>query len=168
MHGSRGWTACASVISLSGRHSHQCRVPKDFRLSYLFDSNTCIAVVKGNAGVRDRFKKAVAHGASVFVPSVVAFELWAGVEKRERKESNQATLEAFLSENLQLLSFYDQDARTAARIRANLEIAGTPIGPYDTLIAGQALRHNLTLVTSNAREFRRVKGLKWADWARGH
>jgi len=35
------------------------------------------------------------------------------------------------------------------------------------LIAGQALRHQLTLVTSNVREFSRIKGLEWEDWAKG-
>ena len=137
-------------------------------MSYLFDTNTCIAMVKGKAGIRERFKAAVTQGAGVFVPSVVVFELWTGVAKSERKESNRATLETFLAEKLDLLPFDNDDARVAAQIRADLETAGTPIGPYDLLIAGQALRRNLTLVTSNVREFRRVKGLKWVDWVRAH
>jgi tRNA(fMet)-specific endonuclease VapC len=40
------------------------------------------------------------------------------------------------------------------------------IGPYDTLIAGQALARQLTLVTANVSEFSRVKGLSWQDWAK--
>jgi tRNA(fMet)-specific endonuclease VapC len=43
--------------------------------------------------------------------------------------------------------------------------AGTPIGPYDALIAGQARRRGATLVTANQREFARVPGLKTGDWA---
>ena len=50
------------------------------------------------------------------------------------------------------------------KLRAALERVGQPIGAYDVLIAGQALRRGLTLVTSNAREFGRVKGLLWEDW----
>ena len=58
------------------------------------------------------------------------------------------------------------DARSAGRVRAAWEAAGKPIGAYDLLIAGQALRHRVTLVTANAKEFGRVKGLLWEDWAR--
>ena len=46
----------------------------------------------------------------------------------------------------------------------HLRKRGTPIGPYDTLIAAQARRRGATLVTSNLREFERVPGLALADW----
>jgi len=52
----------------------------------------------------------------------------------------------------------------AASIRVNLEQQGTPIGPYDILIAASALANNLTLVTDNTSEFKRVSGLKIEDW----
>ena len=45
--------------------------------------------------------------------------------------------------------------------------AGAPIGAYDLLIAGQARRRGLTLVTANVSEFGRVSGLAWEDWASG-
>jgi predicted nucleic acid-binding protein len=48
---------------------------------------------------------------------------------------------------------------------AHLERAGTPIGPYDILIAAQARRRNLTIVTANRREFERVPGLTVQDWS---
>lgn len=54
----------------------------------------------------------------------------------------------------------------AGMLRAELETAGRPIGAYDLLIAGQALRHNLTLVTANVREFSRVQNLLWQDWGK--
>ena len=56
------------------------------------------------------------------------------------------------------------DARCAAEIRAVLNAAGTPIGSYDILIAGQAVARELTLVTHNTREFSRVQGLRIEDW----
>ena len=45
-----------------------------------------------------------------------------------------------------------------------LERAGSPIGAYDVLIAGQALRHDLVLVTASIGEFSRVAHLRWEDW----
>lgn len=65
---------------------------------------------------------------------------------------------------MQLLPFDSECATLAARIRAELEAAGTPIGPDDTLIAATALRHQGTLVTRNVREFSRVPGLQWVNW----
>jgi len=65
-----------------------------------------------------------------------------------------------------LLPFDEEDARIAGSVRAAIESAGKPIGAYDLLIAGQAMRHKLTLVTANAREFGRIKDLQWEDWGK--
>ena len=62
------------------------------------------------------------------------------------------------------LPFDDQASMIHGRIRAQLASAGTPIGPYDLQIAAIALGNNLTLVTHNIREFRRVEGLGCEDW----
>ena len=63
-----------------------------------------------------------------------------------------------------VLDFDKEDARQSGQIRALLAGKGTPIGPYDVLIAGQAIARNLTLVTHNTDEFRRVPGLRIEDW----
>jgi tRNA(fMet)-specific endonuclease VapC len=56
-------------------------------------------------------------------------------------------------------------AEEASDIRFTLERAGTPIGPFDILIAAQARRRGALLVTANGREFGRVPGLRFDDWA---
>jgi tRNA(fMet)-specific endonuclease VapC len=66
---------------------------------------------------------------------------------------------------IRMIPFEEVDAEAAGRIRAVLQTRKQPIGPYDTLIAGQALARDLTLVTANQREFARVDGLLWEDWA---
>jgi tRNA(fMet)-specific endonuclease VapC len=63
-----------------------------------------------------------------------------------------------------VLEFDKEDARQAGEIRALLASRGTPIGPYDVLIAGQAKARNLTLITHNTDEFGRVPGLRFDDW----
>jgi tRNA(fMet)-specific endonuclease VapC len=60
--------------------------------------------------------------------------------------------------------FDEDDARAAGAVRAELETIGKPIGAYDVLLAGHARRRGATLVTSNAKEFERVVGLKSEDW----
>jgi len=77
---------------------------------------------------------------------------------------NAARVEAFFAGPLRILAFDEEDAKATGTIRAAMESIGRPIGAYDLLIAGQALRHKVTLVTANIREFRRVKGLEWQDW----
>jgi tRNA(fMet)-specific endonuclease VapC len=134
--------------------------------TYLLHTNACIALINGTPKeVRRRFQRAIARDATILLSSVVAFELWYGVAKSQRKESNTQRLDAFLAGPLEWTSFDDEDAREAGTVRADLEVAGRPIGAYDVLLAGQARRRGATLVTSNVAEFDRVAGLKWEDWA---
>lgn len=136
-------------------------------MTYLLDTKACIALINDKpAAVRTRFQKAVDGGGQVNVPAVVSFELWYGVAKSVQQEANTSRLETFFAGPISLLPFEEEDAKTAGRIRAALETAGRPIGAYDLLIAGQAVRRRLTLVTANGREFARVKGLVWEDWAK--
>lgn len=134
-------------------------------MKYLLDTNAVVALL-GNkpAGMRQRFREAAAAGDYLALPSVVLFELWYGVAKSSQVTENAERLRVLLSGDLDLLDFDDEDARTAGQVRAALEKAGTPIGAYDLLIAGQALRRGLTVVTANTSEFGRVTGLKWQDW----
>jgi tRNA(fMet)-specific endonuclease VapC len=134
---------------------------------YLLDTNVCIEIIRGRpANVRERFQLAVMEGTSLFVSSVSNFELWYGVEKSDRQQVNRKLVESFLSGPLQVLSFDGEDAERAGAVRAALELQGKTIGPFDTLIAGQALRHELILITANTREFSRVKGLELENWGR--
>jgi tRNA(fMet)-specific endonuclease VapC len=135
---------------------------------YLLDTNACIALINNKSpSVRTRLQKALAQDEKVLVSSVVAFELWYGVAKSARPEANARLVETFFAGPVSLLAFEPEDAKVAGRVRAELEAVGRPFGAYDLLIAGQALRHQLTLITANVREFGRVKGLDWEDWARG-
>ena len=111
-------------------------------------------------------QKATAAGGRVLVSSIAVFELWYGVGKSTKQEFNRKRLETFLAGPVLVLPFEDADARVAGSVRAALESRGKPIGAYDLLMAAQALRHQLTLVTANVSEFSRVKGLAWQDWAK--
>jgi tRNA(fMet)-specific endonuclease VapC len=136
-------------------------------VDYLLDTNACIAVINGHpATVRARLQKATDGGAHVLVSSVAVFELWYGVVKSAREKFNRQRLATFLAGPIAVLPFENADARAAGTVRAVLEVSGRPIGAYDVLMAGQALHHQLTLVTANVSEFSRVKGLAWQDWAR--
>ena len=55
-------------------------------------------------------------------------------------------------------------ANRAADLRSDVAAAGTPIGPYDLLIAATALEHGATLITNSVREFARIPELVVEDW----
>jgi tRNA(fMet)-specific endonuclease VapC len=134
-------------------------------MSYLLDTNAVIALLKNNPpGVRERLRRAVSQRASIAVSSVVLYELSYGVARSGRRRENAERLRVFLSGNIDVVRFSEEDAVAAGELRATLETAGKPIGPYDVLIAGQALRSGATLVTANVSEFARVEGLAWQDW----
>lgn len=136
-------------------------------MNYLLDTNACIALINGKPpAVRAKFQKATDAGGQVFVSSIALFELWYGVVKSSRREYNQQRLEAFLAGPVQPLAFEVGEAEIAGAIRADLETLGRPIGAYDLLIAGQAMRNKLVLVTANLSEFARIKALAWADWGK--
>ena len=94
---------------------------------------------------------------------ITLFELESGAEKSSQKKQAQNALARFLTP-LGILEMDRAAASEAARIRARLERKGTPIGPYDVLIAGLAKSRALTLVTNNTREFSRVRGLPIENW----
>jgi tRNA(fMet)-specific endonuclease VapC len=134
-------------------------------VNYLLDTNAVVALLRNKpVAVRERYRQAEKAGDYLAVSSVVLFELWYGVEKSGRVQENTERLRVLLSGDLDLLDFDDEDAQASGRIRAAQEKIGTPIGAYDLLIAGQALRRGLTVVTANTSEFRRVTGLSWEDW----
>ena len=93
--------------------------------------------------------------------AVVVHELYYGAFKSQRVEQNVARVDVL---QFSVLEFDEEDARQAGEIRAHLASKGMPTGPYDVLIAGQAMARELTLVTHNTSEFERVPGLKLEDW----
>jgi len=135
-------------------------------MPFLLDTNACIALINGTEkAVRDRFNDACAANEPIGVSSIAEFELWYGVSKSARRERNADRLRTFFRGPLEVLPLDSEDAEVAGSIRAELESKGRPIGPYDILIAGQALRRRLTLVTANHAEFSRIKNLDWINWA---
>lgn len=130
------------------------------------DTNIIIAAINRRAPqVRKRLLDTLASGVVVGIPAIVLFEMWYGINKSARRQTNMTDLSDFLALDVTPWPFESEDAEEAGDIRAVLERAGTPIGPYDILIAAQARRRGATLVTANEREFARVPGLKTEDWA---
>jgi len=127
---------------------------------YLLDSNTVIALLNDrDSRPSQRIRQFTP--AQVCLSSIVAHELFHGAFKSRHSERNLALVDAL---QFEVLEFDREDARQAGAIRALLTTKGTPIGPYDVLIAGQAKARNMILVPNNTQEFARVAGLEVEDW----
>ena len=101
---------------------------------------------------------------TVFISIITFHELHYGALHSQNPPKKRATLNDFTL-CLKILPFKPSSARHSATIREYLATKGTPIGPLDTLIAGHALEHELTLVTGNIRKFSRVDGLTLENWS---
>jgi tRNA(fMet)-specific endonuclease VapC len=128
---------------------------------YLLDTNVVIQILRGNVAVVSRLMQKSPRDCAI--SAIVAHELFYGAYKGKSRAENLARVEAL---RFEVLPFDTEDARCAGEVRALLALAGAPIGPYDVLIAGQALARSHVLVTHNVREFSRVPDLVYEDWAR--
>lgn len=132
-------------------------------ISHLLDTNAVIALIGRRSDVLvKRVLKSVE--GTIGLPSIVTHELYFGAHKSAKVQHNLETLRLLFA-NFPVLEFDQRDAFTAGEIRALLAAKGTPIGPYDVLIAGQARARGLVLVTNNIGEFDRVDGLRVEDWS---
>jgi tRNA(fMet)-specific endonuclease VapC len=128
------------------------------------DTNVVISCLTGRPpALAERLERELLTDDFV-LSTIVLFELRYGIAKSARLPDNAERLATFLELPIAILPFEPDDAAEAGDIRAALERAGTPIGPYDILIAAQARRRGATLVTANRREFVRVPRLKTEDW----
>jgi tRNA(fMet)-specific endonuclease VapC len=131
-------------------------------IKFMLDTNICIFTIKNKPQiVREAFNR---HDGQLCISAVTLMELIYGAEKSATPEKNLAVIEG-LAARLEVWSFDNEAAAHTGMIRSELAKAGTPIGPYDQMIAGHARSRGLIVVTNNLREFERVKGLRVEDWA---
>jgi tRNA(fMet)-specific endonuclease VapC len=130
-------------------------------MTYLLDTDTCIGVLRQRPGMVQRLSQIAPTDCAVSMVSVYA--LFCGLAKAQDPAKERQKVERFIAAVIEL-PLDRASAEAAAKIRGELERQGKLIGPYDLLIAGQALAGRLTLVTNNLREFQRVSGLNLQSW----
>ena len=131
-------------------------------MRYMLDTDICIYTINDRpSAVLHAFRRH--QEAGLGVSSVTAAELFYGVA-RTGSQRNLDALRRFLS-TIEIAPFDAHAAELSGSLRAWLSSQGTPIGPYDTLIAAHAHALGATLVSNNVREFERVPGLKVENWA---
>ncbi|QYM79216.1 type II toxin-antitoxin system VapC family toxin [Horticoccus luteus] len=132
-------------------------------MRYLLDTDICIYIIKQRpASVFKRFKPIPV--GDIGISSITYSELCFGVSKSQQVARNLAALQSFVSP-LEIIPYDDTVGLFYGKVRHELESAGKPIDPLDTLIAAHAMSLAAILVTNNAKEFRRVQGLAVEVWA---
>lgn len=131
-------------------------------MKVMLDTNICIALIKQKpANVVKKFNDF--QVGEICISTVTLAELRYGVAKSQYQEKNQAALDDFILP-LEIAEFDEVAANYYGVLRANLETKGTPIGAMDLMIGAHALSQNLTIVTNNVREFKRIPKLVVVDW----
>jgi tRNA(fMet)-specific endonuclease VapC len=128
---------------------------------YVLDTNILIYFFKGLGDVAQKLLSV--SPKDIGVPAVVLYELEYGIARSSSPKKRQHQL-AELCSLVSVLPFGREEAKLTADIRAKLEKKGTPIGPYDLLVAGTAVSNNAVLVTNNVKEFSRIPKLKIENW----
>ncbi len=131
-------------------------------MSYLLDTCVISDFVKGNNQVMAQLKSTPPD--SIAISSVTVMEIEYGLRINPGRAKKIKPIIDQLLSNITIISYDNSDAIASAQIRSQLKKQGTPIGPYDLMIGGCALNRNLTMVTSNTKEFNRITGLTLTDW----
>jgi tRNA(fMet)-specific endonuclease VapC len=129
---------------------------------YLLDTNVCVTYLRGKDGLLMQRVNAQPP-PDISVCSVVLAELYYGAAMSNQPAANKAKAERFVKQ-FTSLPFSDSAADIFGDVRAHLVKLGTPVGPYDLMIASIALANGLTVVTHNTKEFSRIPGLQIVDW----
>lgn len=128
---------------------------------HLLDTDTSIRLMRYQPSFVRRL--AALRASEVFISSITYYELYYGALHSGNPDRHFKLLET-LTDTVTVLPFTRFSAKRTAEVRESLAARGTPICPLDTLIAGHALEHELTLVSGNLREFSRVEGLPLENW----
>lgn len=131
-------------------------------MRFLLDTNAVISLLGQKSEALINRVLDCSEG-EIAIPAIVSHELYLGAYKSQKVSFNLETIRLLLRDFV-VLPFDEEDSRQAGEVRAELRKSGSPIGPYDVLIAGQARARDLILISNNVREFERVPDLRLEDW----
>jgi tRNA(fMet)-specific endonuclease VapC len=130
-------------------------------MKYILDTNICIYWLKGNENIE---KKILSAGIdNISISFINLSELYYGAYKSQRIDENIAMIQQ-LSDHVNVIQSDEAISAAFGNLKAGLENVGLIIDDADIFIAACANVHGMTLVTNNAKHFRRIKGLKLVNW----
>jgi len=128
---------------------------------YLLDTNIVIYCLKGHKVVNQNLRIHLNDPISISV--ITLMELYYGAYKSQKVESNLAKIKA-LESSIDIIALGKEVVEIFGIYKAKLERSGVPLDDFDLILAACAMTHNLVLVTNNTKHFKRIEGLRMADW----
>ena len=133
---------------------------------YMLDTNICSFIMRERpASVLERLQESVDGQHQIVISVITYYEMLLGTVGRNASPRHARLVDAFVTRLSAILPWEAMAAERATLIKQELAAKGTPIGGNDIMIAGHALVAECVLVTNNTREFARVQGLRFEDWA---
>jgi len=114
--------------------------------------------------VLKRLEQAVLRNQRIVISAITYSEMRFGATGPKAAPRHIKLVDAFCARLDAILPWDRAAVYATTGIKVELRLAGTPIGPNDTAIAGHAIAAGAVLVTNNTREFKRVPGLMLEDW----
>lgn len=130
-------------------------------MSYLLDTNICSAHLERSGGLAHRMLQ---YSGRLYLSTIVLGELLAWAHQRRDPAPVLQQIEEELLSDIVVLDYDRLCAEEFGRVRGTLLQRGVVVSEVDLMIAAAALRHNLTLVTNNTRDFNTLPGLQLEDW----
>ena len=130
---------------------------------YLLDTDTIIYSLKGHEAVSRHLQSHLDDPMKISI--ITCMELYYGAHKSKKITGNLAKIRT-LEQSIEVLPVGRESAETYGMLKAQLEKQGSRLDDFDLIIAASALAHNLTLITNNTDHFKRIDGLKLANWTK--
>ncbi|WP_130835886.1 type II toxin-antitoxin system VapC family toxin [[Erwinia] mediterraneensis] len=135
--------------------------------TFMLDTNICSFIMREQPeAVLKRLEQAVLRNHRIVVSAVTYAEMRFGTIGKKASPRHALLVDAFCARLDAILPWDRAAVDATTEIKAALTVAGTPIGPNDTAIAGHAIAASAILVTNNTREFARVPDLVLEDWVK--
>ncbi|AOJ62581.1 twitching motility protein PilT [Burkholderia ubonensis] len=133
---------------------------------YMLDTNICSYIMRERPPVvLSRLQSYVGAQHRIVVSAVTYAEMRFGAIGKRASPKHADLVTAFVARLDGVLPWDAAAVDATTAVRAELAARGTPIGANDASIAGHAIAAGAVLVTHNTREFGRVDGLSFEDWA---
>jgi tRNA(fMet)-specific endonuclease VapC len=128
----------------------------------LLDTDTCIAILRGNQAVIER---RAATSDDVATTWITAAELFYGAAKSKAPEKNRVLVTSFLA-TLPVLGLDEASVQIFGEAKALLERHGQRLADADLFIGAVAVAQRAIVVTGNRRHYERIPGVTVEDWIR--
>ena len=127
------------------------------------DTSFIIALLRRDERALAKLEEYTATQTRLTTTPITACELFKGAYKSKKREEELQKVKKTLS-FLEVLHFSIEASERYGRLMASEGLQGAPIGDLDAMIAGIALTHGESVVTSNLKHFERVEGLRVESW----